>query len=203
VHVIPNGVDNDFWEARPISQAHTRSTQTILTVGRLTRVKGHDILINTFAQIREYFPGLNLVIAGDGEARRELEKLARKLGVEKEVEFTGFVSKERLRALLHRATVFALPSRSEGMPLALLEAMAAGVPSIATCVGGVPDVVSSGAGILVPPNNPGALAEGLARVLSDATLARRLGSGGRARARNFPISVPERAYAQLFADLAT
>src|SRR5690606_7057690 len=72
VHVIPNGVDNDFWEALPISQANTRSTQTILTVGRLTRVKGHDILIKTFAQIREYFPALKLVIAGEGEIRKEL-----------------------------------------------------------------------------------------------------------------------------------
>jgi glycosyltransferase involved in cell wall biosynthesis len=201
VHVIPNGVDNEFWGAASSSPAYARSSPTIVTVGRLTRVKGHDVLIRTLARIKEHMPDVKLVIAGDGESRKELEKLARRLGVEQATKFIGYVSKERLRSLLQKATVFALPSRSEGMPLAMLEAMAAGVPTVATNVGGVPEVLTAGSGILVPPNNPVAMAEGVTRVLRDANLARRLSQGAKARARSFPISIPEREYAQLFASL--
>jgi glycosyltransferase involved in cell wall biosynthesis len=201
VHVIENGVDNEFWGAASYSPTYPRSSPTIVTVGRLTRVKGHDVLIRTLAQIKQHVPDVKLVIAGDGESRKELEKLARSLGLAHAIEFIGYVSKERLRSVLQKAAVFVLPSRSEGMPLAMLEAMAVGVPTVATNVGGVPEVLTHGSGILVPPDNPVAMGEGITRVLRDANLARRLSQGAKARARSLPISIPESKYAQLFANL--
>ncbi len=201
VHVIPNGVDTEFWGALTTASAPEETSSTIVAVGRLTAVKGHDILINALAQVREHVPDANLVIAGEGEARQELEELARKLGMQDAVVFAGYVSREEIRELLNHARVFALPSLSEGMPLALLEAMAAGVPAVASRVGGVPEVVEPDAGILVPPNDAAALSEALTRVLTDAALTRRLRRSGKARAQDYPISIPERKYAQLFVDL--
>ncbi len=154
----------------------------VMTAGRLVKMKGHRYLIEATARLVEKYPDLAVVILGDGGLRRELGALARSLGVERNVRFTGHRTDGRL--LLDAADVFALPSRSEGMPLAAIEAMEAGLPVVATRVIGSAEVVVDGrTGSLVPTENPAALASALKVLLVDAKLRSAWGAAGRRRWR--------------------
>ena len=143
--------------------------RVILSVGRLSREKGHDVLIDACARLN---PGLIerlcVLIVGDGPERAALERRAASAGVP--VRFEGFQSSiDRYYAA---ADVFVLPSRSEGSPNALLEALAAGCPSIAARVGGVPEIVTHGVSAwLVPPEDPERLRDAIAYVLSNRSAA--------------------------------
>lgn len=201
VHVIPNGVDYEYWERSSATPLRTSPAPVVISVGGLTHVKGHDVLIRALAVLRQRVPDAVLVIVGDGKSRAELEQLAVEQGVHRATTFTGTLGSDEVRTLLHRADVFALPSRSEGMPLALLQAMAAGVPPVATWVGGVTDVIEGDSGLLVPPDEPVALADALARVLTSADLAYELSDGARRRARVFSDTAVDEGYSRLFADL--
>lgn len=201
VHVIPNGVDFEYWGRSSGTPLRTRKAPVVITVGRLTHVKGHDVLIKALAVLRQRIPDATLVIVGGGKSRAGLEQLAVEQGVDRATRFAGALGPDEVRNLLYRADVFALPSRSEGMPLALLQAMAAGVPPVATGVGGVTDVIEEGSGLLVPPAEPGALADALARVLANADLAHELGDGARRRARVFSNASVDEGYTRLFAEL--
>lgn len=181
LHVIFNGVDEEFWGAG----AEARRARTVISVGRLDPVKGHDVLVRAFAQLLGLVPDARLVIAGDGGFRPALVRLAADLGVEPFVEFTGELDPAGVRDRLADAGVFVLPSRSEGLPLALIEAMAAGLPVVATAVGGVPEVLTPGTGLLVQPEDPARLATTLAHVLLDGEAAAELGRQARVRARAF------------------
>lgn len=195
IRLVPNGVDVDFWSAAPRDPSET---PTLVTAGRLERVKGFDVLLDAFAEVRERAPSARLVLAGDGAERASLIARARELGVLEGVEFAGHLAPHELRARLARASVFVLPSRSEGMPLALIEAMAAGVPVVATRVGGVPEVVHSGTGRLVEPERPPELARAVLDVLRDDALARHLSKEGRARAEAFSRTKTHDAYERVF-----
>ena len=201
IRVIPNGVDCDFWTASSPELDVTRRRPMVLSIGRLTPVKGHDVLLKAFAHVRKRVPEASLVLVGDGESRAELESLAKDLSLGDAVMFTGHLPKEEVRTLLGEARVFTLPSRSEGMPLALLEAMSAGVPSVATRVGGVPEVVAPDAGLLVPPEDYTALAAALAHVLLDPDRASALSRTAKSRAKQFPASDSDTAYEKLFLSL--
>lgn len=134
-------------------------------VGRLIRVKGPDVLLRAAAGL----PDASVSVVGDGVFRARLEELAAELGLSGRVAFHGEVE---AAARLHAAfDVFALSSRSEGTPVALLEAIAAGVPVVASAVGGVPDVLGEDGGWLVPPGDPGALEEALREALDDRRAA--------------------------------
>ena len=125
-------------------------------------------------------PGLRLVYAGKGSGVEETRRLADQLGLGGRVEFTGWLEAERARATLAAATIFVLPSFVEGMPMALLEAMALGLPVIATPVGGVPEIVTHQVdGLLVPPGDVDALAAAIARLMSEPALRERLGRAAR------------------------
>ena len=201
VRVIPNGVDRGFWAPSEAAPDVGRRPPMILSIGRLTPVKGHDVLLRAFARVRERVSEARLVLVGEGESQESLERLAGELRLGDAVAFAGHLPKEQIRPLMDEARVFTLPSRSEGMPLALLEAMAAGVPSVATRVGGVPGLVAPDAGLLVPPEDPAALAEALAHVLLDPACARMLSRKGERRARQFPASGADAAYEKLFLSL--
>lgn len=197
--LIPNGVDFDFWSA-PASP-HVPLTQrpmTVLAVGRLLPVKGHDVLLHAFARVRARVPAARLVIVGDGAARAELERLTETLELSAAVEFAGEMDAARVRARLGETRVFVLPSRSEGLPLALLEAMAAGVPTVATRVGGVPDVLLPGTGVIVPPEDPPALADAVSDLLLDPPRATELSRRGAERAKAFSAAAAYAAYEELF-----
>jgi glycosyltransferase involved in cell wall biosynthesis len=149
----------------------------LLSVGRLSREKGHEDLIRAFDRLRRSRPELKarLLIVGQGPELRRLERLVDSFGMARLVTFTGHVpDPEPYYAM---ADVFILPSRSEGSPNALLEAMAAAIPVIATRVGGVPEIVSDGSSaLLVPPGDPEAMAKAIVRALEDDQLTSRLTS---------------------------
>lgn len=150
-------------------------------VARLVPVKDHGTLLNAFALVRLACPSAHLVLVGDGERRGELEALATRLQVKEAVSFVGELRDE---ANYHRMfDVSVLCSLSEGFPNSLVEAMAAGVPIVATGVGGILDAVTDGEnGILVPTESPRELAVALSTLLGDAALREGMGAAGRRRA---------------------
>ncbi|HXE79728.1 MAG TPA: glycosyltransferase family 4 protein, partial [Vicinamibacterales bacterium] len=188
IREIPNGVDYGFWSAGSDVRPGNRAP-VVVSVARLDRVKGHDVLLHAFALVRARVPAARLVIVGEGGQRSALETLARLLGIAPAVEFTGQLDAEGVRERLRTARVFALSSRSEGLPIALLEAMAAGATCVATNVGGTCEVLTPGTGLLVPSEDPAALAEAIVRLLVEDHSAARLILEARRRAARFPVAV--------------
>ena len=155
----------------------------ILFLGHLEAEKGVYDLLDAVARVRAAVPDLRLVCAGDGD-RIGVAHYAERLGIADAVKFTGWVGPSGKRALLEHAAVFALPSYEEALPVSLIEAMSAGVPVVASPVGGIPEVVAEGAsGFLVAPGDKGALERSLRRLLLDRTLAARMGAAARETAK--------------------
>ena len=146
-------------------------------VGRLIPVKGADLFLEAFAHCRDL--PTHAVIVGDGASRSALEARAAELGLEDRVTFAG--THPEAARVFRAFDAWVLSSRSEGTPNVLLEAMASGVPIVATAVGGVPEVVSPAEAVLVPPENPEALADGIRRVLIDPDGARRRAAAARCK----------------------
>ena len=157
----------------------------ILSAGRLSREKGHADLVRAIAALNAMAgaPPFFLAIVGDGPERQSIVRLANKLGVEIRMALAGF--QRDLRPYYGMATLVAVPSHSEGSPNVVLEAMAAGLPVVATAVGGVPEILEEGVtGRMVPPRNPQAMAQAMLQILSDEELRRRLGTAARSRAES-------------------
>jgi glycosyltransferase involved in cell wall biosynthesis len=150
----------------------------VTTVGRLTAIKQHHLFLDVVRRLAADHPTLVAVIAGDGEMRGELEAAAQQLGIAQHVRFLGW---RRDLATIYAATdVFLLTSRNEGTPVALIEAMATGVPGVSTDVGGVGDVITSEAvGLMAPFDDAAGLAAAAHRLLADPAL--RMSTGARAR----------------------
>ncbi len=154
-------------------------TRVILSIGRLSQEKGHKDLISAFAQLRELMKDspLRLVLVGDGPERPNLEQQAKESDAADSIIFCGH--RDDAKRFYGIASVFALPSYSEGTPNVLLEAMAAGVPVVATNVGGVPELATNGQeAILVPPANPSELAKALQTVLQLPVLRSEMATAG-------------------------
>lgn len=168
IRVLPNPIDID--EVRRVTQDESRERtgtgQHLLAVGRLSREKGFDILLEALVRVRASFPGADLVIAGDGAEKSRLETLCRELGLSGVFQFVGSVPCPA--AYFKEATAFVLASRQEGMPNALLEAAAAGLPIIATpASGGVIELLSGSPGAWVASDiSPAALAASIMEALS-------------------------------------
>ena len=190
VRTIRNGISVVAESVEPQQIA----ARTVAGVGRLAWEKGFDLLIEALSEV----PDCRLVLVGDGADRHNLEKLAARLGVSDRVEFRGWVSESWTRLL--RPQVVAVPSRAEALSLVALEAMRAGLPIVATRVGGIPEVViDSVTGVIVEPGNSSALAAGLRRVLDDASLAAAMGAAGRIRVReHFSLEREVAAYEHLY-----
>ncbi len=151
------------------------------SVGRLSREKGHDIMLKAFAAVRRSFPQSKLLLVGDGSCMGDLQKLAGDLGVGDEVVFTGGLAD--VRSALRSMDVFVLPSRYESQGIAAMEAMAAGVPVLASKVGGVPGIIVDNTdGILVEPDNPAELSRNICVILGDPGLRERLAANARRKA---------------------
>lgn len=200
VMVIPNGVDTRFWHPAPAVEEPSRPNR-IITVGRLEPVKGFDLLIDALARLPTALGGTRLTLVGEGSQREALEHRARAAGIAERVDFAGRLPREEIRARLHAADLFVMPSRSEGTPLALLEAMASGLACLATEVGGIPGA-AQGAARLVAPDDPAALAQAMADLLPDAAARGALARAARARALAFSIDETHQAYESLLLALA-
>ncbi len=174
------------------------TTPVIGTIGNLYPVKGHIHLIRAAGSVIRLFPEAIFAIIGRGELLGQLLDEAGALGIEKNVRFLGF--REDVPAFLQGIDLFAFPSLSEGLPLSLLEAMAAGKPVVATNVGGNPEVVMDGVtGFLVPPADPDGLASKLVVLLRDPSLARQFGENGRRRIHeHFALERMVRDYERLY-----
>ena len=150
----------------------------VATLSKLRPEKAHDAAVGAAALLRERFPGLRLLIVGDGGERPALERQAAALG--ETVRFAGY--RADVMEVLDAVDVLVHPSRADAFPTTLLEAMAASVPVVATAVGGIPEIVADGqTGTLVTAPKPEAFAAALAPLLEDAELRGRLGAAGRAR----------------------
>jgi glycosyltransferase involved in cell wall biosynthesis len=185
VTVIPNGIDIDAGHHRGAAASHATFAPTLLVVGRLIPEKNIELAIEVLARVRQRHPQAGLLVAGEGPQQAALLEKARTLGVSEWVRFLGFV--DDVRGLLTRCECFLLPSRTEGMPIALLEAMAAGAPIVASHVGGIPAAVTDGIeGVLVPPCDGDRLFSAVSRLLEDRELSEALGARARVRfARDF------------------
>jgi len=163
----------------------------LITVAMLTRLKGLNVLLEALRTI----PHVELLVLGDGPERVNLEGLAESLGLDN-VKFLGKVPHEQVWRHLLSSSIFVLPSLSEGLPRALLEAMACGLFIIASNVGGIPDVVRDGwNGILVDPNNPKALREAIERAMRDKRMTEIVGERNRLEVEAFTLEkVAERQF---------
>lgn len=195
--VIPNGVEpRDFARA----PAPTATRPYVFAAGRLVPQKGFDVLLDAFAS--EDLSALDLVLAGDGPERDRLEARAIALGIGNRVRFPGALDRNGIAEALAAASAFALPSRGEPFGIALLEAMAAGVPSVATRAGGVTEFAEDeGNVLLVEPDDAAGLARALKRLATDDQLRSRLATSSRATAAALSWRSIAPRYARLYREV--
>jgi colanic acid/amylovoran biosynthesis glycosyltransferase len=179
--VIHCGIDRSTYD--PASAARHRSRHhngqhgviRLVFVGRLAHVKGLDVLLPALVQLRTALGDVRLTVVGDGPERSRLTTLASTLRLDDVVDFVGAQSPDAVRDLLADADVFVLPSFAEGVPVVLMEAMAAGIPVVTTQIAGVPELVEHDrTGLLVPPSHQSALVDAITRVVTEPGLAARL-----------------------------
>ena len=183
IHVIYNGVDFERFGAKTRDRSwlvpNAAQEKWIVLVGNMhSDVKGHPCLIAAASAVAREFPAIRFVLAGDGEQRPKFEQQVAQLGLQNNFLFLG--RREDISRLLACCDIAVLPSKAEGLPNAVLEYLAAGLPTVASRVGGNAEIVQDGkTGLLVPPGDPSALAEALLRLLRDPGFAVNLGNRGR------------------------
>lgn len=176
VQTLPNAVALRDVPSRAADGAPMR----ILFAGRIGTRKGAFELLRAFARLASRFPTATLVCAGDGEGEK-LKQLAAELGVAERLECPGWLNAEQMGDELRRASIFALPSHQEGVPIALLEAMSHSLPVLTTPVGGIPEVIESDRnGLMVTPGDVDAIEQSLDRLLQSSAERQRLGAAARA-----------------------
>lgn len=178
------GVNLDEWPALPLPDS-----RLVVSIGNLQEKKGHVFLLQAIAQLQRQGIEVACVLVGDGPLRAFLEAAIGDLGLRDCVRITGFVSKEEVKGFIQTASVFCLPAvmatngDTDGVPFVLMEAMAMGRPCVSTPIGGIDEVIRDGRdGFIVNPKDVVALADSLARLLDDPSLAQRLGRSARTRA---------------------
>jgi glycosyltransferase involved in cell wall biosynthesis len=193
VRTVYNGVPEHVDARSPA----LRDSPVIGSLGRLHKQKGYDVLIRALADL----PNARVVIVGDGPERPALEALARRLGVAEQLDLVGW--RDDARAWLESFDIFVLPSRYEGFPLSIVEAMLAGTPVVATDVASIPEAVLHGqTGLLVRPDDHAALAAALGELLDDGDRRRAFATAARDRARErFTSAVMARQYMEIYAEI--
>jgi colanic acid/amylovoran biosynthesis glycosyltransferase len=187
LEVVRLGVDCSALRPSPIQNPDTAPAIAgnlplrLACTGRMVAAKGHRILLQALAQLAAQGIGFSCTLIGDGPERRELEALSRQLGISEHMRFLGSMAHQPALAEVAKAEVFVLASFAEGLPVALMEAMAMGVPCVSTTIAAIPELISDGVnGLLVPPANPTALSAAFSRLSKDAVLRRQLGQEARA-----------------------
>jgi glycosyltransferase involved in cell wall biosynthesis len=195
----PAGFDRDAFRRELLGPG---GTHLIAAVARLQPEKGIGDLVDAAKALRTDFPGMRAVVAGSGPERVALDARIEADDLSGTVRLLG--ARSDIGSLLAAADAFCLPSRHEGLPLSLLEAMNAGVPCVATRVGGIPGLVTDGSeGLLVEASDPAALAAALTRVLAEPALAARMGERGRSLvASRYGLAATAGAYADIYDELA-
>jgi glycosyltransferase involved in cell wall biosynthesis len=175
ISVIANGIDLDGFPRAPVRPRR----ETITTVANLRGGKGHDVLLRAAVDVIARHPHVRFRFVGDGPLRPALEQQARALGVSGHVEFMGH--QDDIQTVLRDSDLFAFPSLMEAFPNAVMEAMAAGLPVVATATGGVPELVDHERnGLLAPPGDARALAAALLRLIDEPAAASRYADAARA-----------------------
>ena len=164
--IVPNMLDTSVFTLAPKKQG--TGPFRFVSAGNLYRVKGFDILLNALAVLRDRGKSAELTLIGDGEEEAALRQLSGRLGLDGLVTFTGRLRREEMAELYRDADSFVLASRAETFGVAYIEAMAAGLPVIATRCGGPEDFVDGSNGLLVPPEDPAALADAMSRMIRTA-----------------------------------
>ncbi len=207
IRVIPSGVETPTGLPGEAGRRAARARfgvgddrVAIGIVAALERRKAHDVLFRAIATARAR-PRLVCIVCGDGSERGNLERLAGELGIAADVRFLG--EQRQVADVLAALDVFALPSRAEGLGVAILEAMAMALPVVASRIGGIPEAVLDGTtGILVPAGDPGALSAALDRLAADGDERRRMGDRGRERvAAEFSLARTAERYEELYGEI--
>jgi glycosyltransferase involved in cell wall biosynthesis len=199
VTVIANGIDfSPFLGVEDTgSRRESGSAFTVGIVGRLVRQKGHPILFAAARGILEKFPAAKFVVIGEGPDRKQLEDLAQELGIAGSVHFAGYC--DDMATAYAGLDLMVMPSLDEGLPMTLLEAMAAKRAVIASAVGAVPDVISHGQnGLLVEPGNVEDLQQAMLLLLNDAPLRHRMGENARESVSRFSSDLMARNYLDFY-----
>ena len=184
VVVIPNGVDGSTFKSMDKKKLREQygfsiDAKIVVSVARLVPVKGLDYLIKAVSLLLQTDNKINLLIIGDGSQRAELEELISELKLDNRVRLMGTIPHEQIAGFLNLADVFVLPSLSEGLGIAIIEAMACGIPVIGTNVDGIPDIIKDNDnGVLVPPGDAEALAGAIDKLLQDEELRGKLAVRG-------------------------
>lgn len=187
------------WSGTPL-KLRREHRPTIVCTANFSAEKGHRVLIEAFATVAERIPDSQLVLLGHGAEMTAVKRQVGELGLVERVQLAGF--QDSIWPWLARAHVFALPSNYESLGIAVLEGMAAGLPVVATAVGGVTELVQPGVtGELVPPGDPAAMAEALVAILGNPDAALRMGNAGRAAAENERMSACVARYFDLYEQL--
>jgi len=184
ISVIPNGIDVEQFrpkeESRIKNQESGNNNFKIICISRLTARKGFNYLIDAVAKIAGKYPDLSLEIVGEGDAKEELEKQAKRANLGSRIEFKGRISHEKTPAAYNRATVFVSPSLNEGMSNTMLEALASGLPIIATDTGGSKELIREGEnGFIIKMKDPDDIAEKLEKLIADPELVRSMAKKSR------------------------
>ncbi len=166
-----------------------------INVGRLTKQKNQKFLLNVFKKLHDQFPDVSLLVVGEGPERENLEKFVSQSNLDADVVFTGNV--ENIEDYLTTADIFVLTSICEGLPLSMIEAMASGLPIIASDVGGISDIVKEN-GILVPSNDEKALWNAMTLLISNSIEREKMGMNSKTISNRFDISVIIKEYEKIF-----
>jgi glycosyltransferase involved in cell wall biosynthesis len=197
--VIPNGIDLD----RYATPRRARGRHVVTTVANLRVEKGHEVLLDAAAIVCRTHPEVRFQLVGEGPMREARVEQARALGIEGQVAFLGY--REDVAEVLAESDLFVLPSRTEAFPNGLVEAMASGLPSIASNVGGIPELLQHGCnGLLVPPGDAAAVATAILTLLEDERTAVALGDAARATvASRYSFDRMVASFEQLYVDELT
>jgi glycosyltransferase involved in cell wall biosynthesis len=183
IHVVRCGVDLERFKLKPQREPHVPAR--ILTVARLAPEKGHLVLFEALQMLHQRGVPVRLDLCGDGPFRSTLERSAVELGIADSVTFHGAISQDSILEYLYDADVFCLPSFSEGLPVAIMEALAVGLPVVATAITGIPELVEDKvSGRLVRAARPDLLADAIESLVVDHSLRQLVTAEGRRRVEN-------------------
>lgn len=202
---IHNGVDMEELASPDPGGMTSAQPPYVLCIAAHNEKKALDVLLTAFAEIGDAHRGVRLLLVGDGPLRRQHEAQARALALDGRVEFLGERGRAEVARLLHGCSIFVLPSRSEPFGMVVIEALACRKAVVASAVGGIPEIIEDGrSGVLVEPDNPGALARALTRMLDDHALRERLADAGYERVQErFGCERMGAEYERLYAALLT